>query len=106
MDRPGLPAQRLDQPRCDLVLGARRHRSGVARLVSCKRFRKGTKGLPTPSPCRRTARMKPTTAAISLADVERAAALLEGAVVETDCDHSRTLSALFGCEIWLKFENL
>jgi len=45
-------------------------------------------------------------ASVSIADVEKAAQLLKGAVVETDCDPSRTLSAMLGCEIWLKFENL
>lgn len=44
--------------------------------------------------------------AVSLTDVEAAAAVVKGAVVETDCDRSRTLSSMLGCEIWLKFENL
>jgi len=44
--------------------------------------------------------------AITLADVERAAAAIRGAVVETPCTRSRTLSAILGPEIWLKFENL
>ncbi len=43
---------------------------------------------------------------VQLADVAKAAELLKGAIVETDCDHSRTLSTMLGCEIWLKFENL
>jgi threonine dehydratase len=43
---------------------------------------------------------------LTLADIECAAAVIRGAVVETDCDASRTLSSLFGAEIWLKFENL
>ena len=43
---------------------------------------------------------------VRLADIERAAQVLRGAIVETDCDPSRTLSAMLGCEIWLKFENL
>ncbi len=43
---------------------------------------------------------------VRLADVEKAARLLQGAIVETDCDPSRTLSSMLGCEIWLKFENL
>lgn len=49
-----------------------------------------------------------TTAAqsVSLSDVEKAANVLKGAIVETDCDPSRTLSTMLGCEIWLKFENL
>ncbi|HXF53097.1 MAG TPA: threonine ammonia-lyase [Hyphomicrobiaceae bacterium] len=43
---------------------------------------------------------------VRLADVEHAADVIRGAVVETDFDASRTLSNLFGAEIWLKFENL
>ena len=43
---------------------------------------------------------------VTLADIERAAGLLAGAVIETDCDRSRTLSDMLGCELWLKFENL
>jgi len=46
------------------------------------------------------------TATVTLADIERAAQVLKGAVAETDCDPSRTLSSMLGCEIWLKFENL
>jgi threonine dehydratase len=43
---------------------------------------------------------------ISLADVECAAAVIAGAVLDTDFDHSRTLSAMLGGQVWLKFENL
>jgi threonine dehydratase len=43
--------------------------------------------------------------AIGLADIQRAAGVLHGAVLHTDFDMSRTLSAMFGAEIWLKFEN-
>ncbi len=32
------------------------------------------------------------TATVTLADIERAAEVLKGAVAETDCDPSRTLS--------------
>ena len=31
---------------------------------------------------------------------------IRGAVLETDCDWSRTLSDILGCKVWLKFENL
>ncbi len=48
----------------------------------------------------------PTTPILTPADIERAAAALAGVILNTDFDHSRTLSAIFGCEIWLKFENL
>jgi threonine dehydratase len=43
---------------------------------------------------------------VGLADIEQAAARLAGRIVDTPCLHSRTLSALAGCELWLKFENL
>jgi threonine dehydratase len=44
--------------------------------------------------------------AVTLADVTAAAATIQGSVIVTDCNPSRTLSALCGCNIWLKFENL
>ncbi|HMN36147.1 MAG TPA: threonine ammonia-lyase [Hyphomicrobium sp.] len=47
-----------------------------------------------------------TALPVTLADVQRAAGVLKGAVVETNFDKSRTLSAIFGAEVWLKFENL
>ena len=40
------------------------------------------------------------------ADIERAAVRLRGEIVETPCLESRTLSAICGCEVYLKFENL
>ncbi|HTO06214.1 MAG TPA: threonine ammonia-lyase [Myxococcota bacterium] len=43
---------------------------------------------------------------ISLADVRDAADALRGHVERTPCLHSRTLSEIAGCELWLKFENL
>jgi threonine dehydratase len=43
---------------------------------------------------------------ISLADVRAAAGALQGAIERTPCLHSRTLSELAGCEVFLKFENL
>jgi threonine dehydratase len=49
---------------------------------------------------------KDAASAITLAAVERAAAAIRGAVVETPCTQSRTLTAILGPEIWLKFENL
>lgn len=44
-------------------------------------------------------------ATLTLADVQAAAERLRGEVVDTPCLHSRTLSALAGCEVFLKFEN-
>ena len=44
-------------------------------------------------------------AAPALHDVQAAAARLAGQVVRTPCLHSRTLSQLCGCEVYLKFEN-
>ena len=43
---------------------------------------------------------------VTLDDVEAAQQRLRGAIVETDCDFSRTLSDILGCRVWLKFENL
>ena len=43
---------------------------------------------------------------VTLADVQRAATVIAGAVLNTDLDHSRTLSEMTGANIWLKFENL
>jgi threonine dehydratase len=42
----------------------------------------------------------------TLADIERAEQVLFGSIVSTPCVPSRTLSAMLGCDIWLKFENL
>ena len=58
-------------------------------------------------------RPKPTAASlphpaalpVTLDDVEAARARLSGAIVDTDCDWSRTLSEILGCKTWLKFEN-
>ena len=43
---------------------------------------------------------------VALADVEAAASVLRGAVLNTDCDESRTLGEIAGCAVWLKFEKL
>ncbi|MFM5917835.1 MAG: threonine ammonia-lyase [Novosphingobium sp.] len=43
---------------------------------------------------------------LTIDDVRAAAARIEGAVVMTAMDYSRTLSEITGAEIWLKFENL
>jgi len=43
---------------------------------------------------------------VTPADVETAAATIRGSVIVTECNRSRTLSEICGCEIWLKFENL
>lgn len=42
---------------------------------------------------------------VSLDDVRAAASVLSGAVKRTAFQQSETLSAMLGCEIWLKFEN-
>jgi len=47
-----------------------------------------------------------TQAPITAHDVRAAAARIQGAVAHTPTHHSRTLSALAGCEVVLKFENL
>ncbi|MBX9587979.1 MAG: threonine ammonia-lyase [Hyphomonadaceae bacterium] len=46
------------------------------------------------------------TRPVTLDDIEGAQKRLRGAIVETDCDFSRTLSDILGCRVWLKFENL
>jgi threonine dehydratase len=45
------------------------------------------------------------TAAPTFADIQRAAARVQPALVRTPSRHSRTLSGIAGCEVWLKFEN-
>jgi threonine dehydratase len=42
---------------------------------------------------------------VTLDDIEAARGRLIGALVDTDCDWSRTLSNILGCKLWLKFEN-
>jgi threonine dehydratase len=42
---------------------------------------------------------------ITSADIDAAAARLAGRLVATPCLHSRTLSAITGAQVWLKFEN-
>ena len=42
---------------------------------------------------------------VQLSDIQAAAAAINGAVVRTPTRHSRTLSGIAGCEVWLKFEN-
>ncbi|MEQ1497795.1 MAG: threonine ammonia-lyase [Novosphingobium sp.] len=52
---------------------------------------------------------KPTDPAaelLTIDDVRAAAARIEGSVIRTSMDYSRTLSAITGADIWLKFENL
>ena len=43
---------------------------------------------------------------LELGDVQAAAVRLQGQVLNTPCLPSRTLSAIAGCEVFLKFENL
>jgi threonine dehydratase len=43
---------------------------------------------------------------VGLDAIEAARGRIAGAVLETDCDWSRTLSEILGCKVWLKFENL
>lgn len=42
---------------------------------------------------------------VTIDDIQAAARALQGHVVNTPCLHSRTLSAITGAEVWLKFEN-
>lgn len=50
--------------------------------------------------------MDRATFPVSLADIEAAARAIAGAVEVTPARHSRTLSAIAGTELYLKFENL
>ena len=43
---------------------------------------------------------------VTLKDIQAAANVISGHVLDTPCLHSRTLSELVGAEIWIKFENL
>jgi hypothetical protein len=43
---------------------------------------------------------------VELKDIQAAAKVIEGHVVNTPCLHSRTLSDITGAQVWLKFENL
>src|SRR5512134_288078 len=43
---------------------------------------------------------------VTLEDVQRAAKAIKGAVERTPCHHSRTISAVTGADVYLKFENL
>jgi threonine dehydratase len=43
---------------------------------------------------------------VAPADITAAARTIGDAVIVTACNHSRTLSEICGCQVWLKFENL
>ncbi len=43
---------------------------------------------------------------VTLSDVQAARDKIAGAVENTPCLHSKTLSRIFDCDVWLKFENL
>ena len=43
---------------------------------------------------------------VTIDDIRAAAQRIEGQVVKTPMNHSRTLSDIIGAEVWLKFENL
>src|SRR5690606_16349890 len=45
-------------------------------------------------------------ASLTLAHVEAAAERIGDAIVRTPTSHSKTLSKIAGCDVWLKFENL
>ena len=46
------------------------------------------------------------TPSLDIEDIRAAAERLRGEIIDTPCMPSRTLSALLGCEVFLKFENL
>ena len=43
---------------------------------------------------------------MTLEDIEAARRRLAGAIIETDCDWSRTLSAILGCKVRSSWRNL
>src|SRR6476661_10515070 len=45
------------------------------------------------------------TSAPTFADIKQAQAAITPALVRTPTRHSRTLSGIAGCDVWLKFEN-
>jgi threonine dehydratase len=45
-------------------------------------------------------------AAVTIADIRAAEQRVRGEIADTPCLHSRTLSSICGCEVYLKFENL
>ena len=55
---------------------------------------------------RRTSTLQSRGLAVTPDDVTAAAAAIRGSVIVTECDQSRTLSEICGCNLWLKFENL
>jgi threonine dehydratase len=58
------------------------------------------------SPKDRTSAGVHNRAMLQLADIQAAAARLQGQVLDTPCVESRTLSQIAGCQVFLKFENL
>ncbi|MBI5263164.1 MAG: threonine ammonia-lyase [Bradyrhizobium sp.] len=48
----------------------------------------------------------PTGLPVAMTDLRAAAETIRGSIVATPCHHSRTLSEICGCDVWLKFENL
>jgi threonine dehydratase len=57
-------------------------------------------------PCSHNAGMDSIAPRLDASDIRAAAERLRGEVIETPCLPSRTLSAIAGCEVFLKFENL
>lgn len=53
-----------------------------------------------------TTQIGATAPLLTIEDIRAAAGRIAGHVVRTDMDHSRTLSKICGCEVYLKFENL
>ena len=43
---------------------------------------------------------------VTLDDVKAAAKVIANSIERTPCHHSRTLSAITGADVYLKFENL
>src|SRR5438045_2231250 len=65
----------------------------------------GRAQLARPRQAGHSARDMSVTAAPTFADIQRAQAVIAPALVRTPTRHSRTLSGIAGCDVWLKFEN-
>ena len=62
--------------------------------------------VPAPDPRASMASADNNAASVTLDDVRAAQRVIEGAVLRTPFEMSRTLSSVLGADIWLKFENL
>jgi threonine dehydratase len=59
-----------------------------------------------PTPCHDAVAVQHARLPVTAQDVDAAASAIAGAVVRTPTTRSRTLSAITGADVWIKFENL